>query len=137
MAGWVVQCREWFDDVKAVVFWVVKYTSIPNPHKRHYTGNQLVHNIKQRTKKQSLTSETSPQTRSATSLAPPRISTMALACQVVNGDGMFEEQDVQQFFGASKMDDVGRDYQVVAIMGPQSSGKSTLLNHVVCRWLVV
>lgn len=57
---------------------------------------------------------------------------MALACQVVNGDGVFGQQDVEQFFGASQMEDVGRDYQVVAIMGPQSSGKSTLLNHVVC-----
>lgn len=53
------------------------------------------------------------------------------SCQVVDGEAEFNEPGVQDFFSAVKMDHVGRDYQVVAIMGPQSSGKSTLLNAVV------
>lgn len=56
---------------------------------------------------------------------------MAMACQVIDGDGAFQTDVVKSFFAAGQLDDVGRAYQVVAIMGPQSSGKSTLLNTVV------
>lgn len=53
--------------------------------------------------------------------------------QVVNGDGVFQVEPVQRFVEAEGLPECKRDYQVVAIMGPQSSGKSTLLNHVVRR----
>lgn len=53
------------------------------------------------------------------------------SCQVVDEDAEFNGAGVDEFFAGCSMDNVGRDYQVVAIMGPQSSGKSTLLNSVV------
>lgn len=53
------------------------------------------------------------------------------SCQVVDEDAEFNGAGVDEFFTGCSMDNVGRDYQVVAIMGPQSSGKSTLLNSVV------
>mmetsp|Transcript_28564 Transcript_28564/g.54544 ORF Transcript_28564/g.54544 Transcript_28564/m.54544 type:complete len:853 (-) Transcript_28564:629-3187(-) len=53
--------------------------------------------------------------------------------QVVDGDGVFQEELVQGFVGAAGSGgpmDWGTEYSTVAIMGPQSSGKSTLLNTV-------
>jgi ABC-type lipoprotein export system ATPase subunit len=51
--------------------------------------------------------------------------------QVVNDEGQFLGEDVQAFVQAVDLPAAKDRYQVVAIMGPQSSGKSTLLNHVV------
>ena len=51
--------------------------------------------------------------------------------QVVNGDGDFDETRVSDFLASHSINDVGVGYQVVAITGPQSSGKSTLMNAVV------
>lgn len=51
--------------------------------------------------------------------------------QVVSGDGSFNTQGVEQFVKDTGVESSGVAYTVVAIMGPQSSGKSTLLNHLV------
>lgn len=51
--------------------------------------------------------------------------------QVVSGDGDFNEADVRQFVSAAHIDTAGVDYQTIAITGPQSSGKSTLMNALV------
>jgi len=53
--------------------------------------------------------------------------------QVVAGDGSFNSQGVDQFVKDTGVESSGVAYTVVAIMGPQSSGKSTLLNHLVRR----
>jgi ABC-type phosphate/phosphonate transport system ATPase subunit len=58
-------------------------------------------------------------------------------CQVIDGDGTFKEQEVDAFVHLHGVIQARTNYQVVAIMGPQSSGKSTLMNHVVSRLLVV
>jgi ABC-type lipoprotein export system ATPase subunit len=52
-------------------------------------------------------------------------------CQVIDSEGGFQEASLQDFVEAHGVVDVRTNYQVVAIMGPQSSGKSTLMNHVV------
>lgn len=51
--------------------------------------------------------------------------------QVVSGTGEFNDALVREFVIKNKLDQAGVDYQIIAITGPQSSGKSTLLNHVV------
>lgn len=51
--------------------------------------------------------------------------------QVIDGQGQFQTEAVQNFVAQHGLVAAKTDYQVVAIMGPQSSGKSTLLNHVV------
>jgi ABC-type phosphate transport system ATPase subunit len=51
--------------------------------------------------------------------------------QVIDGAGNFHAQDLCQFATDNGLSGQKQDYQIVAIMGPQSSGKSTLLNHVV------
>lgn len=51
--------------------------------------------------------------------------------QVVSGDGEFNESGVRQFVSAAHIDTAGVDYQTIAITGPQSSGKSTLMNALV------
>jgi hypothetical protein len=56
---------------------------------------------------------------------------MAGIVQVINGEGQFEQDSVQQFVDTNDLASCKTNYQVVAIMGPQSSGKSTLLNYVV------
>eukprot|EP00854_Cymbomonas_tetramitiformis_P019847 gene19847-23738_t len=55
--------------------------------------------------------------------APPKI-------QLVDFNGMFNVDGFTDFVIESNMESWGLDYKVVAIMGPQSSGKSTLLNQV-------
>jgi len=49
--------------------------------------------------------------------------------QVVDKDGLFNAAGVEDFVQASGVAAAGGAYQMVAIMGPQSSGKSTLLNN--------
>jgi len=51
--------------------------------------------------------------------------------QVVNGDGEFNDEGVNKFIEQHNIRDVGVGYQVIAITGPQSSGKSTLMNALV------
>nr|GMD06394.1 protein ROOT HAIR DEFECTIVE 3 homolog 2-like isoform X1 [Ipomoea batatas] len=49
--------------------------------------------------------------------------------QLIDGNGEFNVSGLQGFIDAIKLNQCGLSYAVVAIMGPQSSGKSTLLNH--------
>ena len=51
--------------------------------------------------------------------------------QVVSGDGDFNDDGVTSFMRENDVQDAGVDYQVIAITGPQSSGKSTLMNALV------
>lgn len=51
--------------------------------------------------------------------------------QVISGDGTYEGDAVEAFLQGHDVSKAGVDYTTVAIMGPQSSGKSTLLNAVV------
>ncbi|XP_057986091.1 protein ROOT HAIR DEFECTIVE 3 homolog 2 isoform X3 [Hevea brasiliensis] len=51
------------------------------------------------------------------------------ATQLIDGNGVFNVVGLDNFVRTTKLADCGLSYAVVAIMGPQSSGKSTLLNH--------
>lgn len=51
--------------------------------------------------------------------------------QVVSGEGGFNTEGLQAFVRDSGVEGSGVGYTIVAITGPQSSGKSTLLNHLV------
>ena len=51
--------------------------------------------------------------------------------QLVTEDGSFND-GFEEFVQRNGIHQAGTDYQVVAITGPQSSGKSTLMNAVVC-----
>ncbi|KAK4427337.1 protein ROOT HAIR defective [Sesamum alatum] len=51
------------------------------------------------------------------------------ATHLIDGDGAFNAEGVDKFMKEVKLAECGLSYAVVAIMGPQSSGKSTLLNH--------
>ncbi|KAL3639767.1 Cell wall protein rhd3 [Castilleja foliolosa] len=48
---------------------------------------------------------------------------------LIDGDGTFNVTGVDNFMKEVKLGECGLSYAVVAIMGPQSSGKSTLLNN--------
>ncbi|XP_048432984.1 protein ROOT HAIR DEFECTIVE 3-like isoform X2 [Pyrus x bretschneideri] len=49
--------------------------------------------------------------------------------QLIDGDGTFNVSGIDRFIKEAKLPECGLSYAVVSIMGPQSSGKSTLLNH--------
>lgn len=49
-----------------------------------------------------------------------------MATQIVNFDGEYIEDNITN---VARGIDASGEYQIVAIMGPQSSGKSTLMNH--------
>ncbi|KAK9155118.1 hypothetical protein Sjap_002598 [Stephania japonica] len=49
--------------------------------------------------------------------------------QLIDGDGVFNVAGLESFSKTVKLGECGLSYAVVSIMGPQSSGKSTLLNH--------
>lgn len=49
--------------------------------------------------------------------------------QLIDGDGTFNVTGLEKFMKEVKLGECGLSYAVVSIMGPQSSGKSTLLNH--------
>ncbi|XP_073006806.1 protein ROOT HAIR DEFECTIVE 3-like isoform X2 [Typha latifolia] len=49
--------------------------------------------------------------------------------QLIDGDGVFNISGMENLMKAVKLAECGLSYAVVSIMGPQSSGKSTLLNH--------
>ncbi|KAL0743708.1 hypothetical protein Bca4012_085221 [Brassica carinata] len=53
----------------------------------------------------------------------------ACSTQLIDGDGTFNVAGVDHFIKEVKLEECGLSYAVVSIMGPQSSGKSTLLNH--------
>ncbi|PIN02911.1 hypothetical protein CDL12_24571 [Handroanthus impetiginosus] len=48
---------------------------------------------------------------------------------LIDGDGTFNVAGLDNFMKEVKLVAYGLSYAVVAITGPQSSGKSTLLNH--------
>ncbi|XP_012856709.1 PREDICTED: protein ROOT HAIR DEFECTIVE 3 homolog 1-like isoform X2 [Erythranthe guttata] len=48
---------------------------------------------------------------------------------LIDGDGEFNAGGIDNFMKEVKLAECGLSYAVAAIMGPQSSGKSTLLNH--------
>ena len=52
--------------------------------------------------------------------------------QVVSQDGDFETAGVEDFLKDQSVVEAGVNYQIVAVTGPQSSGKSTLMNILVC-----
>lgn len=56
---------------------------------------------------------------------------MPAAVQLVDGDAAFDRAAADAVAAASGLDAAGVGYQVVAVTGPQSSGKSTLLNAMV------
>ncbi|XVF83672.1 hypothetical protein PTKIN_Ptkin16aG0509200 [Pterospermum kingtungense] len=49
--------------------------------------------------------------------------------QVIGGEGDLNVGGLEEFMLKTELSKCGLSYAVVAIMGPQSSGKSTLLNH--------
>ncbi|XP_057549786.1 protein ROOT HAIR DEFECTIVE 3-like [Amaranthus tricolor] len=49
--------------------------------------------------------------------------------QLIDGDGTFNVSGIEAFMKEVKLAECGLSYAIVSIMGPQSSGKSTLLNH--------
>lgn len=53
------------------------------------------------------------------------------AFQAVDGGGALDRDTLQGWADKTGVADAGVAYGVVAIVGPQSSGKSTLLNRVV------
>ena len=50
--------------------------------------------------------------------------------QLIDADGRLEEDACESFLHESGAIEWNRNYGVISIMGPQSSGKSTLLNQV-------
>ncbi|KAL2462644.1 Protein ROOT HAIR DEFECTIVE 3 [Forsythia ovata] len=48
---------------------------------------------------------------------------------LIDGDGNFNVDGIENFMKEVKLAECGLSYAVVSIMGPQSSGKSTLLNY--------
>ncbi|KAJ4717874.1 Protein ROOT HAIR DEFECTIVE 3-like [Melia azedarach] len=53
----------------------------------------------------------------------------ACSTQLIDGDGGFNVSGLENFIKGVNLRECGLSYAVVSIMGPQSSGKSTLLNH--------
>ncbi|KAL6622592.1 hypothetical protein ACP70R_032471 [Stipagrostis hirtigluma subsp. patula] len=51
------------------------------------------------------------------------------AVQLIDGEGEFRGESAERFMAAAGVAGCGLSYAVVSIMGPQSSGKSTLLNQ--------
>ena len=61
---------------------------------------------------------------------PPAMASSATQLQLLTGDGELEEGALVSFLAHNGAEGWNRRYRVVAVMGPQSSGKSTLMNHV-------
>ncbi|OIW11845.1 hypothetical protein TanjilG_31595 [Lupinus angustifolius] len=59
----------------------------------------------------------------------PASSDSSCSTQLLDGDGVFNVAGIETFMKEVKLAECGLSYAVVSIMGPQSSGKSTLLNH--------
>ncbi|PPR87287.1 hypothetical protein GOBAR_AA33408 [Gossypium barbadense] len=60
-----------------------------------------------------------------------KLATSVECCstQLIDGDGSFNVTGIEKLIKEVKLNECGLSYAVVSIMGPQSSGKSTLLNH--------
>ena len=58
------------------------------------------------------------------------MASSATQLQLLTGDGELEEGALVSFLAHNGAEGWNRRYRVVAVMGPQSSGKSTLMNHV-------
>ena len=58
------------------------------------------------------------------------MASSATQLQLLTGDGELEEGALASFLAHNGAEQWNRHYRVVAVMGPQSSGKSTLMNHV-------
>ncbi|CAL0326060.1 unnamed protein product [Lupinus luteus] len=56
-------------------------------------------------------------------------SDSSCSTQLLDGDGIFNVAGIETFMKEVKLAECGLSYAVVSIMGPQSSGKSTLLNN--------
>ncbi|XP_047310068.1 protein ROOT HAIR DEFECTIVE 3-like [Impatiens glandulifera] len=52
-----------------------------------------------------------------------------VSAHLIDGDGNIDEKGLIEFSELTSLSKSGLNYTTVAIMGPQSSGKSTLLNH--------
>ncbi|XP_012856710.1 PREDICTED: protein ROOT HAIR DEFECTIVE 3 homolog 1-like isoform X3 [Erythranthe guttata] len=59
----------------------------------------------------------------------PDKSDNCCSTHLIDGDGEFNAGGIDNFMKEVKLAECGLSYAVAAIMGPQSSGKSTLLNH--------
>ncbi|KAG6746292.1 hypothetical protein POTOM_050830 [Populus tomentosa] len=55
---------------------------------------------------------------------------MEKGMQLIDGNGKFNVEGLQDLMTTTEFAQCGLSYSVVAIIGPQSSGKSTLMNHV-------
>ncbi|XP_025825197.1 uncharacterized protein LOC112900564 [Panicum hallii] len=65
-------------------------------------------------------------------------SQMGGACfstQLIDGDGVFNVSKLENFMKEVRLGACRLSYAIVSIMGPQSSGKSTLLNHLLAPML--
>ncbi|KAL1217627.1 ROOT HAIR DEFECTIVE 3-like protein 1 [Cardamine amara subsp. amara] len=62
-------------------------------------------------------------------LVDPYKSEGCSSVQLIDGDGIYNVDSIDHFIKDVKLGECGLSYAVVSIMGPQSSGKSTLLNH--------
>lgn len=51
------------------------------------------------------------------------------AMQIIDADGEFKDAGLDSFVEEVKLGGCGVSYIVTSIIGPQSSGKSTLMNH--------
>ncbi|KAG2604015.1 hypothetical protein PVAP13_4NG036600 [Panicum virgatum] len=51
------------------------------------------------------------------------------SAQLIDGDGVFNVSEMENFMKEARLGERGLSYVVVSIMNPQSSEKSTLLNH--------
>ncbi|XP_065866893.1 protein ROOT HAIR DEFECTIVE 3-like [Euphorbia lathyris] len=56
-------------------------------------------------------------------------SPVCCSTQLIDGDGVFNAAGIERFIKEVKFGECGLSYAVASIMGPQSSGKSTLLNN--------
>ncbi|XP_059459262.1 protein ROOT HAIR DEFECTIVE 3-like [Corylus avellana] len=54
---------------------------------------------------------------------------VSCSTQLIDGDGVFNVDGIDNFIKEVRLGECGLSYAIVSIMGPQSSGKSTLLNH--------
>ena len=61
---------------------------------------------------------------------PAVMASSATPLQLLTGDGELQEGALASFLAHNGAEQWNRHYRVVAVMGPQSSGKSTLMNHV-------
>ncbi|XP_047310508.1 protein ROOT HAIR DEFECTIVE 3-like [Impatiens glandulifera] len=56
-------------------------------------------------------------------------SSSSYSTHLIDGEGKFNSSGLESFTQNANLSKSGKSYSVISIMGPQSSGKSTLLNH--------